>query len=93
MSDSNQVTDFFDTLAKVLLRTWIFGYVVLLAWVGIVLFAKEPFYSLLSNWYGLSSHELDLTNYCGIALLKLLVIVFFLLPWLAIRLVLRGRKA
>lgn len=28
----------------------------------------------------------------GIALLKLLVVVFFLLPWLGIRLVLRGRK-
>jgi hypothetical protein len=93
MSESDQINDFFDTLAKVLLRTWIFGYVVLLAWAGLVLFVKPSWYGLLSNWYGLTSHELDLTNYCGIALLKLLVIVFFLFPWLAIRLVLRSRTA
>ena len=93
MPYSKQTTEFFDVLAKVLLRCWIFGFVVIYAWFGLVVLAKAPFYGLLGGLFGLSNHELDLTNYCGIALLKLLVIVFFLLPWLAIRLVLRGRKA
>lgn len=92
MSDPDPIADFFRTLAKVLLRTWFFGFLLLGAWAGLVLFAREPFYKLLDNWWGLTSHEFEVTNYCGIALLKLLLIVFFLLPWLAIRLVLRGRR-
>ena len=39
--------------------------------------------------FGLSAHELDLIIYCGLALHKMVVNVFFLFPWMAIRLVLR----
>jgi hypothetical protein len=93
MSNSDQTTEFFGVLARVLLRSWIFGFVVLYAWFGMILLAKEPFYGLIGNWFGLSNHEMDLANLCGIALLKLLLIVFFFFPWLSIRLMLRGRKA
>ena len=34
----------------------------------------------------------DFIHYCGIALLKILVLVFFFMPWLAIKLVLREEK-
>jgi len=93
MPDSNQATEFFDLLARVMLRCWIFGFVLLYTWFSIVVLAKERFYGFIGNWWGFSNHEMDLTNYCGIALFKLLLIVFFFFPWLAIRLVLRSRKA
>lgn len=93
MRNADETTEFFDLLAKVLLRCWVFGFLLLYTWFGIVLFARERFYGLMGNWWGLSNHEMDLTNYCGIALLKLLLIVFFFFPWLALRLVLRGRQA
>jgi hypothetical protein len=41
--------------------------------------------------FGLSKHEMDLIFYCGMGLLKLVVIVLFFFPWVAIRLVLRKR--
>ena len=93
MSDFNQNDEFFALLAKVLLRCWIFGFILLYTWFGLTLLAGDHFHRLFGGMYGLSKHEMDLVNYCGIALLKITVIVFFLFPWLAIRLVLRGRKA
>jgi hypothetical protein len=93
MSDSKETNEFFDTLAKVLLRCWVLGFVLLFISVGVVLLAGDSVHRLHADMFGLSKHELELVLYCVIALLKLLVLVFFFIPWLAIRLVLRGRKA
>jgi hypothetical protein len=40
--------------------------------------------------FGLSQHELNIIHYSGMALVKLCVILFFFIPWLSIRMVLRG---
>jgi len=42
--------------------------------------------------FGLSGHDLNVIHYCGMAFVKLSVILFFLFPWLAIRTVLRNVK-
>ena len=91
MLDPTRTTEFFDTLAKVLLRSWAFGYLLLLVWFGLHMFVGE-FVRWQSNVFDLSRHEIDLVFYCGIGLTKLFLLVFFLFPWLAIRLVLRKAK-
>jgi hypothetical protein len=87
---SDQITDWLEAVAKILLRCWIFGFVLLFIWLGA--FMSGVVYKLHGPLMGLSEHELDVIHYCGIALLKLCVIVFFFFPWLAIRLVLRQQK-
>ena len=42
--------------------------------------------------FGLSQHELRVIHYCGMGLTKLAVGVFFLIPWLSIRMVLGKSK-
>jgi hypothetical protein len=88
MSDP-KTTELFDTLAKVLLRCGIFGYLLLLLSVGLILIAGDPIYRLNGSLFGLSKHELELIIYECIVLMKVIVLLFFLIPWLAIRLVLR----
>lgn len=44
------------------------------------------------RWYCVTPHELDLIIYCPVGLHKLIVNLFFLFPWLAIRWVLRREK-
>lgn len=88
-----KTTDFFDTLAKVLLRCGVLGYVLLLLSVGLLLIAGDPIYRLNGNLFGLSKHELELIIYECIVLMKVIVLLFFWIPWLAIRLVLRKAKA
>ena len=87
MIDSTR--DFFDTLAKVLIRCWIIGVVLLLFSFLVFMLTGEMIDEIHGRMFGLSPHELDLIIYCGLGLFKLFVFILFLFPWLAIRMVLR----
>jgi hypothetical protein len=88
---SDQTTEFFDTLANILLRCWIFGFLLLFIWLGA--FLSGAVHNLHGPLMDLSDHELNVIHYCGMAFAKLCVILFLFFPWLAIRLVLRKAKA
>jgi hypothetical protein len=81
-----------EALAAILGCTFLFNLAILLLWFCIILFLPEWFYRINENWFAISRHELDLINYCGIAFLKIINIVFFLLPYLSIKLLLRKNK-
>jgi len=86
MSDARNVNDLFDTLARVLLRCFVMGYGVVVLWFVLSLTAGDLIYGRLGGkLYGLTPHEVDLVNYCGIAIAKGIVILFFLCPYIAIR--------
>jgi len=87
MTDSTR--DFFDTIAKILLRCWIFGFLLLLIWFGFFVLAGGVVYDLHGSMFHLTPHELNVIHYSGMAFVKLYVILFFFFPWAAIRLVLR----
>ena len=89
MSTSDETRVLLDVLAKVLLRCFVFGVLFLLLWVAGYLLAGG-FISRQGNLlFGLTPHEINVIHYCGLALVKSCVVLFFLFPYLAIRLVLR----
>ena len=90
MTDSNKVNDPFDTLAKILLRCFILGYILLLLWLVVYLVAGGLVYGI-GKLFGLTPHEVDVVNYCGLTFVKSIVLLFFLIPYIAIRLVMRKR--
>ena len=57
MSDSTR--DFFDTLAKVLLRRRILGFVLLPIWLDAVLLMGETIHRPHGPIFGLSNHEVE----------------------------------
>jgi hypothetical protein len=85
--------DFFDTLAKVLIRCWLLGTLLLLFSFVVFMLTGEIIDDIHGRWFGVTPHELDLIIYCGMGLHKLVVNLFFLFPWLAIRWVLWKDKA
>ena len=85
-----QTTEFFDTLAKVLLRCWIFGFVLLFIWLGA--FLSGAVHNLHGPLMDLSDHDLNVIHYCGIGLVKIEAFTLFLFPYIAIQLVLRRRR-
>ncbi len=91
MTESNTVNELFDTLAKILLRCFVLGYVFLLLWVVTYFVAGGLIHGLADKLFGLTPHEVDVVNYCGMAVVKGIVFLFFLIPYIAIRLVLRQR--
>jgi hypothetical protein len=90
MTESNNVNELFGTLAKILLRCFVMGYCLLLLWFVTFLFAGDMIYGP-AKWFGLTPHEVEMTHYCGLAFVKCLLLLFFLFPYIAIRLVLRKR--
>ena len=76
-------------LAKILLRCWIIGFALGLFSFVVFMLTGEIIDEIHGKMFGLSPHELDLIMYCGLGFFKLFVFIFYLLPWIAIRMVLR----
>jgi hypothetical protein len=85
---SQQTTELLDAIARVLLRCTIFGFLLVLVWFAAYLLGGEMIRAQ-GAWFHLTPHELDLIHYCGIASVKMCVLLFFLFPYIAIRLVLK----
>jgi hypothetical protein len=53
------------------------------------LLGGEQGYRIHSQWFDLSRRDYDLLSYYGMAFMKISAILFFLFPYVAVRLVLR----
>jgi hypothetical protein len=80
--------DILDAIGGVLLRSAVLGFLLILFWFVLYMLAPGPMYAQ-AEWFGLSPHELDVIHYCGMAFVKMCVLVFLLFPYVALRLVLR----
>ena len=89
-----EVDALLERLAGILIRSFFLAIVLLLFWFFLYVLGGGGWsYSLNSPWSTLTRHDFDMLNYCAMAFVKMCAILFFLIPYLAIRLVLRkGRK-
>ena len=87
MSDSTR--ELLETTKDVLLRCWMFGFVLLVISLGATLLTGNLIHDLHGSMFGRTNHELDLIFYCLMGILKLIVIACFFIPWLSIKLVLK----
>lgn len=92
MNDGQRNTLTLEALATILGGSFLISYAVLLLWFLIFLFAPDCLYGLNTKWFAISRHEFDVINYCGMAFLKIINLVFFLCPYLCIKLWLRKRR-
>jgi hypothetical protein len=92
MPEFKETHDLLDAVAKVLIRCFFLGYLFLLLWFGIYVLAGDLIYRMSGPLFGLSQHEMNLMQFYGIVLVKCFVFLFFLFPYIAIRLVLRKNK-
>ena len=88
MSDTNECL---EVAAKVLWSCFLLGMTFLLVWVAVFFIGGDMIYQQ-GRVFGLSVHECNLIYFVGMGLVKTIVLVFFLIPHVAIRLVLRQRK-
>jgi len=87
MAMSTQTTHWLDVVAKILLRCWVFGVIVLLFWFGAVMLAGDLVYGVHASMFDLTLRDLQVIHYCGMGLTKLAVSLLFFIPWLSIKLV------
>jgi hypothetical protein len=80
-------------LSDIFLWCFIFSYALLLSWFALFLFAGDWLYSISAQLFEISRRDYILVNYWGMAFTKICAIIFFLFPFISIRIVLRkGRK-
>ena len=92
MPERTQTDDLLEVVAKILLRCWIFGVILLLFRWGAITFAGDLVLGVHGDMFYLTRPQLNVIHYCGMMLTKLVVGLFFFIPWVAIRLVLKKRK-
>lgn len=60
------------------------NYAVICVWFALFCLAHDRLYRLHTRWFQLSTNQFDAIHYLGIALYKIAVLMFNLVPWLAL---------
>jgi hypothetical protein len=78
-----------ESMAGIFIRCFFLTIALLFLWVVFFFLLGDWAYYLHSRWFELSSQAYDLLFYYGMALIKTCAFIFFLFPYIAIKLVLR----
>ena len=82
-----------ESTAQILIRCFWMGLLLQLLWFSVFLYGGQWAFQIHQGWWsGLTRETFDLINLVGISVLKTIVFVGFLLPYFAIRMVLRGNR-
>ncbi len=93
MNESTDLKNHLELTAKILLRCFILNFALILLWFFLYLIGSGRWgYELHSKIFDITRHEFVLINYCGIAFAKLCNFIFFLIPYVAIRRVLKLKQ-
>ena len=73
-----------ETVRQVLLWCGVINYGLLILWVLIFLLARDGLHRL-GRWFRLSAEQFDAIQYAGMVLYKLGILLFNLVPFIALR--------
>ena len=82
-----------DAVAGVFLRCFVLAVCLLLFSFVFYLLAADWAYCIHSKWFDITRHDFDLMNYYGMGLIKIVSFLFFLFPFISIKLMLRKKKS
>jgi len=74
-----------DVIAGILIRCFLGGVVLLMVWFAGFAAAGDWIYQVHSRWFHIPRPSFDAIHYAGMAVTKIAIILFFLLPWIAIK--------
>ncbi|HQL89207.1 MAG TPA: hypothetical protein PLQ15_01285 [Syntrophales bacterium] len=80
-----------DGIAGILFRCFLGGMALIVVWFAAYVAAGDWIYRMHSPWFQIPRQTFDAIHYAGMAVTKIAIILFFLLPWIAIKLI-SGKK-
>jgi len=92
MNTSSDIESVMIVVSKTLLWCFVLGFLSMLLWFGFFLLGGDFAYDIHSKMFDITEHEFEMMNYFGMAGLKIIVWMFFGVPYIATRLVLRGMR-
>jgi len=81
-----------EVARKVCLWCAVLNFGLLLCWFLFFTSAHDWMYQFHSRWFHLSVEQFDTVHYAGMAIYKMGIILFNLVPYVALRLVGKGRS-
>ena len=93
MNEHNHTSDWLEALSQILIRCAIMGAILLLFWWGILQLAGDWVYDVHSRFFPMPRQQFEVLHYAGMMTTKAAVGLFFLIPYIAIRLVMKKRAA
>lgn len=91
MCNSDSTNEMLEVIGQVLIRCLVAGILVLFLWWGALALMGDLAYSVHSKFTPISRQQFDYIHYAGMLMTKTAISVLFLLPYIAIRLVIRKR--
>ena len=89
MNEPEDLKNRLEVAAAILLRCFVLNFALILFWFFFLIGGGQWGYELQAHFFDITRHEFLLISYCGIAFAKLCNIIFFLVPYIAVRLVLK----
>jgi len=74
-----------SNLSEFLLWCLVVNYVILLWWFAIFIYAHDWLYRLHSRWFHISPKHFDAIHYACMAIYKVAILAFNLVPYIALR--------
>ena len=84
--------DLLDAVAGVCIRCFVLSICLLLLWFVFYLVAGNWVYTIHSRWFEIDRYSFDMMNYHWMGTVKIVSFLFFLLPFVSIKLILRKKK-
>lgn len=91
MQDAQRNDIFLQTLATILLRSFLIGLAFLLLWFLLYLIAPGWMFEMNAKWFNIDKRDFDLINYFGMGFVKVVILLFFFFPYLAMKSMLRKK--
>jgi len=92
MQNTERNDIFLQTLATILLRSFLIGLAFLLLWFLLYLIAPGWMFETNAIWFNIGRRDFDLINYFGMGFMKISILLFFFFPYLAIKSMLRRKE-
>ena len=73
-----------EHLVRFLLWCTVVNFAILLVWVGFFIFGRDFMFRLHSRWFKIEPEHFNAIHYAGMAFYKMLVLVFNVVPLLAL---------
>ncbi len=91
MKDGPGCENVMKDVARVLLYCFILTMSLILVWFFFIVFAWDLTFRVHTHFLDITRQQFDLVHYAGISLTKAAAFILFLIPYIAIRIVLRNR--
>jgi hypothetical protein len=76
-----------DVVRSFFLWCAVINYLVLVIWLLLLVLPHQLLYRLWGKWFSLTAEQFDTINFAGIALYKVGILLFNLVPYVALRIV------